>query len=584
MILTTVRWWSLFVAFLAVSFLTKASVGPVHGSEARKQQHIIRGPLFIAVVYPVVELRRERLEMIGPIRDAYSLWGRTILSVGPEKAYFPAPLSYPYQYTRQGLSALQQELKKNVDVEPNSVHARTFPNMLKAHQEAYEPSELNQIVINEPYVTFRLKRWSDIEFMSFPTFVVLAFDYTKGQIKANRDYQEIKKQFIPRINEFQKMVELQTSLGISRQRQKWAAVPILTFTAIDSYELEVMKQIYFSGPIAEAEARRLFLQHVSLRDFSKDLDASDPVVTQCHGIGHEMSMISQWRFYYAYLPLFFDRPFGHVWDGFPMVGAWGKQSRILRVALFINVTLPSLLKWSDDLAADLISISAKIQDTRVRLLNEFTQKIDDLSVPIREAIAVLQTRIDPARARLQEVELGYEELAQQIQFAFIPPRRLRRTKIVEAKEEDICLRLFYFTERGLIVSDREKAESHIREIRRNIAAIQSNKERLSNDVAGALSFLEERRSLIWSREDTNLSIKTSEENTKRAIEASEKNTREAINQAEWHMQLSILASVVVAIIILLINKFYDVSFLERHRRKKATKKLLASNRKISDEL
>jgi hypothetical protein len=205
-------------------------------------------------------------------------------------------------------------------------------------------------------------------------------------------------------------------------------------------------------------------------------------------------------------------------------------------------------------------------------------------VPISEATTTMETKIDPALDRLQEAELAYDELAKQIPVAFVPPRQLRRTKSVESTEEDICQRLFYFTERGVTISDREKAESYIREIKRNIAAIQLNRDKLNNEIAGALSFLEARRSLIWSRENANLSIRTSEENTRRAIEASEKNTRDAVNQAQWNTQLSILASVIVAIIILVINKFYDVSFLEKHRRKKSIKKLRASNQKLSDDL
>lgn len=437
-------------------------------------------------------------------------------------------------------------------------------------------------VVNERYISFRLKRWNDIEFMSFPTFVVLAFDYTKGQIKSNGDYQEVKKQFLPRLDEFHKMIGLQSVLGIPRERQRWDPIPVLAFTAINDYHRSVLAPIYFSGPIALEEARRSFLQEVSLQNFQ--LDATEPVVTQCNDIGHEMSIISQWRFYYAYLPLFFDRPFGQWVDPAPMVQAWGRQSRILRSALFINVTLPSLISWSDNLAKELVMTGAKIRETRAQLFNEFTEKIDELSVPIREAITTLQTKIDPALARLQEAELGYDELPKQIPFAFIPPRQLRRAKVVESKEEDVCQRLFYFTERGITISDREKAESYIREIKRNIVAIQSNRDSLSNEVAGALSFLEARRSLIWSRENNKLSITTSEENTRRAIEASEKNTRESINQAEWNTQLSIGFSLLVALLVFVLNRIYDVFYLERHRRNKATKELQASNRDLSADL
>jgi hypothetical protein len=75
-----------------------------------------------------------------------------------------------------------------------------------------------------------------------------------------------------------------------------------------------------------------------------------------------------------------------------MVQAWGRQARILRSVLFINVTLPSLISWSDNLAKELVMTGAKIRETRAQLFNEFAEKIDELSVPIREAITTLQTK------------------------------------------------------------------------------------------------------------------------------------------------------------------------------------------------
>ena len=106
--------------------------------------------------------------------------------------------------------------------------------------------------------------------MAFPTFVVLAFDYTNGQIKSNRDYQQIKKALLQRINEFYKMTSLQNSVGISRERQRWAPVPLLAFTAIDDYFRNVEAKIYLSGTIAPEDARRIFLQYVSLQEFQSD--------------------------------------------------------------------------------------------------------------------------------------------------------------------------------------------------------------------------------------------------------------------------------------------------------------------------
>jgi hypothetical protein len=238
------------ISAFAISGVLEAAMNPAH-------EPTIRGPVFISVVYPVVELKQERLQLIESIPDAYSFWGRMIMSMTMDKAYFPAPLSYPYRYTKRGLTALQQAIRRHSEVDSGSVQVKTASNIPKEQQHLYEPGELKQILIREEYVSFRLKRWNDIELMAFPTFLVLAFDYTKTRITSNRDYEEqIKKRFVPIINEFQKMEALQSTLGISRKTQRWANIPVLTFTAIDSYQENVIEKIYMSGTIAPEEAQR----------------------------------------------------------------------------------------------------------------------------------------------------------------------------------------------------------------------------------------------------------------------------------------------------------------------------------------
>ena len=227
--------------------------------------------------------------------------------------------------------------------------------------------------------------------------------------------------------------------------------------------------------------------------------------------------------------------------------------------------------------------SEAIRQTRAALFNEFTDKIDDLSVPIRQALTTLQTTIDPALSRLREAELGYDDLLKNIPFGFTPPQLQRRTKVVASSEEDICQRLYYFTERGVTISDREKADSYVRELKRNSAAIQHNKDRLSDELTGALTFLESRRNLIWGRDNTARAIEASEANTKLAIKASEKNTLDTITRAEWNTRLSIIISVVVAILVFALNKFSDRRFTDWHRRR-ANKDLEKTNRNLSDEM
>src|SRR2546430_687165 len=101
---------AVLVRFIVVSFMFASEA--VGATDASIHRPIVQGPVFISVIFPVLELNQERLEMVDTIPDAYSFWGRMIISMSTQKAYFPAPLSYPYRYTKRGLSALQQELKR----------------------------------------------------------------------------------------------------------------------------------------------------------------------------------------------------------------------------------------------------------------------------------------------------------------------------------------------------------------------------------------------------------------------------------------------------------------------------------------
>jgi hypothetical protein len=505
----------------------------VDGAVNPAQEPTLRGPVFIAVVFPVVELNLERLELIESIPDAYSFWGRMIMSVTTDKAYFPAPLSYPYRYTKRGLTALQQAIKRHSEVDSGSVQVKAASNIPKDQQYLYEPKELKQILLKEEYVSFRLKRWTDIELMAFPTFLVLAFDYTKTRIASNKDYeQQIKRRFSPVINEFQKMDDLRTILGISRKTQRWTGIPILTFVAIDSYQENVVYKIYMSGPIEPEEARRLFLQHVSVRDYPKGVDNVDSMVTHCNEIGHEISSLGVWRLYYTGIPVFFDERFGQRVDPFHLHGPRGVQSRILRTALFVNVTLPSLVKLSDNLQHEVGQMLQKLRSTRAKLFNEFSNKIDELNEPIVSAVGALETRTEPAIKRLEEALAGYDRLLDDIQYSFIPPLRRPGVKTTtQSQGPDICLGVFYFEERSGVINDRVKAKSFVDQIKTNIKAIQQNKDKLSNELPSAMSLLESRRNLVWGRENTELSMTNAQNNTLLSIRNAQQNTQQSIDNA-----------------------------------------------------
>ena len=581
----------LLVALLAATISTFAISGSVEGAvDDSAQVPILRGPVFISVVFPVVELNQERLELIDSIPEAYSFWGRMIISMTMDKAYFPAPLSYPYRFTKRGLTALQQAIKRHSEVDSGSVQVRTASNIPKEQQYLYEPGELKQILIREEYVSFRLKRWNDIELMAFPTFLVLAFDHTKTRINSNRDYdQVIKKRFSPVLTEFQKMEDLRGTLGISRKTQRWANIPVLTFTAIDSYQENVIYKIYLNGPIAPEEARRLFLQHVSVRDYSKGLDNVDARVTQCNEIGHEISSISVWRLYYAGIPLFYDEEFGQRMDIFHLHGPRGAQSRILRTALFVNVTLPSLVKLSENVQQEVAQMLQQIRFTRAKLFNEFSNKIDELNEPIVSAVRALETRTEPAIKRLEEALAGYDRLLDDIQYSFIPPLRRPGIKTTtQSQEPDICLGLFYFDERvGSVLNDRVKAKSFVDQIRANIRSIQQDKDELSNELPSAMSLLESRRNLIWGRDNTELSMTNAQKNTLLSIQNAQQNTQQSINNAIKIALLVLIVGQLLTIVATILIQLWLRRHDERRQelvRLKVRKKEEESNRRYADDI
>jgi hypothetical protein len=410
------------------------------GAATLKQQPVIAGPVFISLVFPVVELKQERLEMFETITDAYSFWGRMMISSLSEKAYFPAPLSYPYRYSKSGIQALQRELRKRPEVDSTSIQLKSFDNIPQERQSSYTPSELKQILLHETYISFRIKKWTNIELMAFPTFVVITFDYTQSGATASRDYEAVKRRLSPLMSEFQQMEGLQSLLGISRKGKPWANVPILGFTAINQYEMNTIWRIYYSGDISAEEARRLFLQNVSIRDFPKGIDATDPIVTHCQDISHEMSGISLWRFYYAGHPIFYDRQFGEVIDHSYLHGSRSRQTRILRTALFINVTLPSLLDLSQSVQRELAENLLTLTRMRAELFNEFSDKINELNNPIMRSMTSVESKVEPTIHRLEEAITGYERLVQDMEQPFLPP--IQRRRMTSASDDpDECLRL-----------------------------------------------------------------------------------------------------------------------------------------------
>ena len=151
------------------------------------QEPVFEAPVFISVVFPVIELKEDWVEMMPIIPDAYDFRGKTIISISKEKFYYPAPLSYPYRFTDRGLRELQARVRQIAEVEPSSIKGNSFPNVTSEQHYLFEPSELKQIIKREPYISFQLKGHHLAEVMAFPAFVVINLDYTRSKITSRQE-------------------------------------------------------------------------------------------------------------------------------------------------------------------------------------------------------------------------------------------------------------------------------------------------------------------------------------------------------------------------------------------------------------
>ena len=132
------------------------------------------------MVYPVAEVDQELVEFVETIEGAYNFWGKIVIGsvVGFDKTFFPGSLSYPYKFSDQGAQILRQRLEGVPEIDVSTITEKIFPNIPQDQLYVYTEEEKKTFLIEEKYISFKLKEWDNIEFMKFPTFVVLAFDHT----------------------------------------------------------------------------------------------------------------------------------------------------------------------------------------------------------------------------------------------------------------------------------------------------------------------------------------------------------------------------------------------------------------------
>ena len=309
---------------------------------------VIAGPAFITTIYPIVKLDKTLVEVMPITENAYNFWGKEHISERRIKTYFPTPLAYPYQFSKMGLESLRNHLKDITLVDPTSVELKSWPTIPQKWQYEYRPDDLQTLLTEEPYVQFRVRGWDRVTFMKFPTFVAVMFDYTRQLLKSYADYKALATYWRGKIDSLRQLEDFGEVLGISRKTREWASIPILTFASSPAFMWsDAFGQRYIFSPEPWEETSRLFLREISLRGISTNISNGeiDGSLVGCNDILHEKDRITVWRFYYSSEPLFYT---GQNWP-LMVVGPTGPEvmfNRLLRIALFVNVTLPDMPRAS----------------------------------------------------------------------------------------------------------------------------------------------------------------------------------------------------------------------------------------------
>lgn len=468
-------------------------------------------PVFITTIYPLLYLDRDSVEYLKPIEDGYSPWGTFIRVAGrADYSIFASPLSYPYQFSKDGKNSIIKKLKDNPSVDPSSVSIKTFPNIPRSEQRKYGSSISNNLLIEEEYISFKISNWPNMNFMRFPTFTTMLFDYTKEKIRTPEDFKKITLDWRERINQFSQMEDLREILGIVSKTKRSHEIPILAFVSFRFlYEEQKIYNRYFGGGDAR-EKRNLFKNEISLFPISSNIDT---VFKGRNFLFHEYNPVLRWRVYYSQVPLFYEGDWRlSVYPGGPSFVP-GKLSQILRVMLFTHVVMPSFAGHCKSISETLEKHLANLQAERLRFFNEFSfRKLNDFDKKLEAKFENKQKIVNDVD-RIEELLEGYDSL---LQFFRVPFEIRRpddfstlRPPYDEQNKDNLIefeLEFFHFQKTARNHEDRRKCYRNVRIIRDRLDQIRKNLSRLHEEISNASVLLENRRNLIENKKNTLLAI------------------------------------------------------------------------------
>ncbi|MGD0627030.1 MAG: hypothetical protein ABSB32_20265 [Thermodesulfobacteriota bacterium] len=450
-------------------------------------------PFFISTIYPVVTIEEKELSLMDQIEDGYSLWGAYLpIPAGRiEYRYFTSPISYPYRFSEYGIKAIKDRLKKIEDVDPLSIREGGFPNIWPRDLRAYRSNIPHDKIVEEKFVGFKIKNWEDIEFLRFPTFLVMNIDKSVNPVKSLDDWKKMVVNWRQKIRELASNDALKKAIGISRESGDWKETPNLVF---------VSSPWLIWGELPPQGGKRrdpeLVIREAPLLDVDPRFG---PVV---NGVGldffHEFSPVLSWRIYYCLSPWFYTGEWRHSVAPGGVSVVPGKLVQILRSVLMVHVNMPSFAEICRNLDSWLENDLVELQKDRVEFFDKFTKEsIADFHSKLASKVKDYKgfaDRID----RIEEIIHGYDQL-----LAFVKaPFRIRPTYGLEEKSDiydAYGTELFHFLPDEDTHNDRRESERYRQVIATRLESVKKKYGRLQEEISGAHALLETRRNLLESK-------------------------------------------------------------------------------------
>ena len=405
-------------------------------------------PFFISTIYPITKIDTEELTLLDQIEDGYSLWGSYLFTLGrTEYRYFTSPISYPFSFTDKGIKKIKEKLKKIEEIEPTSIREASLPNILPSDLRTYSSMIPKEKVIREKFIIFKIKDWDDVEFLRFPTFLVMNIDKSLYVIESINDWKKMSAYWRQKVEALNENKKFKRELGITESPHLVDNVPNLAFVS--------SRWLFYGKNTNEAQTLpspgSIIKECPFLEGHS---NWSQATIIGVNNLLHEFIPILDWRIYYSDVPWFYKGDWRLSVSPGGVVGNPGKLIQILRTVLMVHVTMPAFAERCQILEYQLERDILHLQKERSDFFNEFsTESINRFHSTVKEKVKDYQN-ITIEVDRISEVLLGYDQL---LAFA-TAPFKWRPSDTLH--NEGLGTRIFHFLQNEDTHNDRRVSERY----------------------------------------------------------------------------------------------------------------------------